>query len=96
MTEIKNTTKAGQAILSDYNRPTAARTIYEAYGRPSAAKVRAYEDIARRAADTPGYNHDLKVCGAGSHFFSTVYSYTEDGTTYVIKDTPSNTYKVAM
>lgn len=95
MEELKNTTQKAQGIISDYRR-TAARTIFEAYTRPSSNKIRAYYDIEKRAKETPGYNYDLKVVGAGSHFFSTVYSITENGTTYVIKDTRANTYKVAL
>ena len=98
MTEIKNTTKAGQAIISEYkyNTNKGRRTIYQAYSRPSYRKVNAYNEIARRANETAGYNNDLTVSGKSSNFFSTLYSYTEAGKTYIIKDTANNIYKVEI
>ena len=96
MTTIKNTTKAGKAIISDLYRNGEAN-IFEAYGRPSIYKINAFKEIENRANNTPGYNHDLHICGAGSHFFSTVYSYTnESGDLVIVKDTASNTYMVTI
>lgn len=98
MKEIRNTTKAGQAIISEYNfnRNRGRRTIYQAYSRPSSEKVQTYMDILRRATETAGYNNDLTVSGAGSYNYSTLYTYTENGKTYIIKDTKSNIYKVEI
>lgn len=95
MTEIKNTTKKAQEIINDYNR-AGYGSIFQAYGRPSSTKVNAWLEIERRATQTAGYNHDLKVCGAGSFNFSTIYSYTENGHTHIIKDTAQNIYKVTI
>lgn len=94
MTEIKNTTKKALEIIADASRAGYA-TIYDAYERPSRAKVKICEEIRNRAEATPGYNHDFKIVSACSHFFSTVYSYMENGHRVIIKDTKSNTYKVA-
>ena len=97
MKELKNTTKAAQAIINEFNRANRQRkTIYQAYSKPSYRKVSAYNEIAHRASNTPGYNNDLTVSGTSSNFFSTLYSYTEAGKTYLIKDTASNIYKVAL
>ena len=99
MQEVKNTTKAGQAIINDYERVQryGRETIYTAYGRPSTTKVNAYNAISDRANATAGYQHDLSVVGAGSHFFSTIYSIVDEiGRVWLIKDTASNTYKVQM
>lgn len=98
MTELKNTTKAGQAIISDYNYAMRRRdSIYTAYGRPSAAKVSAWEAIRQRACNTEGYRHDLAVVGAGNFNFSTIYSIVDEiGRIWLIKDTKSNIYKVQM
>lgn len=98
MTTIKENTKAGQAIINDYLRTmrNGKKTIYQAYGRPSSTKVESYNAIEKRAVETDGYQHDLSVCGAGSHFFSTIYSVIENGTKYIIKDTKCNVYKVAF
>lgn len=98
MTELKNTTKAGQAIISDYSYAMRRRdSIYTAYGRPSAAKVSAWEAIRQRACNTEGYRHDLAVVGAGTYGFSTIYSIIDEiGRIWLIKDTKSNIYKVQM
>ena len=97
MTTIKNTTKAGQAIINEFNyyQSKGRRGIYEAYGSPSSRKVNSYNEIERRASETNGYNHDLTVAGAGSHFFSTLYSFCDEvGKMFIVKDTASNTYIV--
>lgn len=96
MTDIKNTTQKALGIIADWNRATsrAAKSIFEAYGKPSSAKINAYFEIKKRAEETAGYNKDLTICGAGSHYFSTIYSYSEDGKTYIVKDTAANTYRV--
>ena len=97
MTTLKNTTKAGQAIINDYNRTirNGRQNIWQAYARPSHRKVSTYEEIVKRASETEGYNHDLSVCGANSSFYSTVYSFTDEaGKTFIVKDTHTNTYIV--
>ena len=96
-TDVKNTTQKAQGIIWDYeNAQRRPMTIWSAYNRPSEIKVRTYEAIMERAHSTNGYNHDLTVSGANSMSYSTVYSYTENGTTYIVKDTKSNTYRVAL
>ena len=93
MTEIKNTTRKAKEIINDSHR-AGYPTIYDAYGRPSARKVAIAKEIEARATSTPGYNHDFRIIAACSHFFSTIYSYMENGHRIIIKDTPSYTYKV--
>lgn len=96
MKTIKAGTKAGQAIIADYNRfAGTSRSIFTAYGKPSTAKVCAYLDIEKRAKETAGYRNDLAVCGAGSSYFSTIYSFVDEiGKLFIVKDTASNTYIV--
>ena len=94
---IKNTTKKARAIIDTFNSNYWNRgTIWEAYQKPSSTKVRAYEEILRRALDTEGYNHDLRITGASCHFFSTMYSYTDSEGTHIVYDTPSNVVEVLL
>lgn len=95
MENIKTTTKLGQAITKDHERKGYG-AIDQAYGRPSGRKVRAYNDIWFRAKNTAGYNNDLRVISRNSNFFSTIYSYTVDGITTIVKDTPSHIYSVTL
>lgn len=97
MTTINNNTKAAADIISTWNRhKNDHKGIFAAYGRPSYRKVNAYNSIEERAKETAGYNNDLTVCGAGSSFFSTIYSYTDADGIHIVKDTPSNTFLVTV
>ena len=96
MTTIKNGTQKANEIIRDLSYRTSWKSIYDAYERPSRIKVDTFEEIRRRAYETEGYNYDLHVCGANSSQYSTVYSYTQNGKTYVVKDTKCNTYIVEM
>ena len=93
---VKATTKQGQGIIHDLHTRYGHDDIWDAYTRPSAAKVRAWRQIEATATTTPGYNHDLQIVGASSHFFSTVYSYTDADGQHIIKDTHANTYEVII
>ena len=95
MTTIKKGTKNYDAFIWEYNRCNNG-DIYDAYKSPSPAKVRSYKDIENRAKDTNGYNHDLKVTGKSSNFYSTMYTFTENGKKYLVKDTYANTYILEM
>ena len=93
MTTINQNTKKAEAMVGEFNHSYVSHDIYGAYRNPSSAKVRSYNDILRRAIDTEGYNHDLKVTSATCHHYSTMYSYTTaEGETYIVKDTHANTY----
>lgn len=92
MTKVNPNTKAAAAIIYDLYHHTDRTSIYHAYKKPSARKWSSFHAIEARACSTPGYNHDLHITGAGSHNYSTVYSFTEDGKTYAVKDTKANTY----
>lgn len=93
MTTIKKGTKLYNAIMWDYMNLNKG-DIFEAYNRPSPAKIRSYKDIENRALNTAGYNYDLKVVACSSHFYSTIYSYIENGKKYIVKDTYANTYVI--
>ena len=96
MTKLNANTKKAQAIIDDLARNRHMTSIYDAYDRPSRTKVDTFQAIRERAEATEGYNGDLHVTGRNSSAYATVYSYTTDGTTYVVKDTKDNTYVVAM
>lgn len=91
MTTINKGTKLYNAIMWDYLNSNRG-DIFNAYSKPSAAKIRSYRDIERRATGTAGYNHDLKVTAASSHFYSTIYSFIQNGIKYIVKDTYANTF----
>lgn len=95
MTKVNASTQKGQAIIYDHQHARYT-DIYQAYGKPSTRKVRSFYEIKDRAVNTPGYNHDLRISGAGSHFYSTVYSFTQEGKTHIVKDTASNVYMVTL
>ena len=66
--------------------------IYDAYEKPSIYKVRSFNAINERALETDGYNYDLRITGKNSMQYSTIYTFTEDGKTYAVKDTKDNCY----
>ena len=96
MTKINKGTKKYDAIMWTFNHAFKGNNIFDAYNAPSYKKVSSFNAIANRAKNTAGYNHDLKVCNAGCQNHSTSYSYTQNGTTYVIYDTKCNTYVIEM
>ena len=92
MKTINPNTNAGRCIIeifrdSNWGYPD----IYKAYKTPSAEKVQAYNKILERACRTPGYNHNIRITGANTYSFSTMYSYTDETGTYIVYDTPSDT-----
>ena len=93
-TEIKKNTKKAAEMIADTARDLGS--IYQAYGRCSANKVRAWQDIKERAEKTPGYNNDLHLCSKSTSFFTTVYTYTDGGKTYIVKDTPTYVYRTEL
>lgn len=96
-TKVNATTQKGQSIIRDLNYNRACDDIFKAYDRPSSRKVSSFLRIWDRAHETEGYNHDLHIVGAGSHFYSTIYSVSNaDGTTSIIKDTRDNVYEVII
>lgn len=98
MITVNPKTKEAQGIISLFkdDKWSNKGSIYEAYGRPSATKVAVWNDIVQRAANTQGYNHDIRVTSCNTYRFSTMYSYTNDEGTFIIYDTPSYTKQVKM
>lgn len=92
MTIVKAGTKKAQAMIWEWEHCYKGNDVEEAYGRCSSAKISSFKEIWFRAHQTEGYNHDLKVTAAGSQFYSTMYSYTREDGTYLVKDTYCNTY----
>lgn len=103
-----NKSKNAEYMRYEYNHYHVGRTIDNAYVNASDAKRRAYFDIKYDYQTNNGlhavqvgrhfkslqYNYDLRVCGASSHFFSTIASFTdtETGVVYLVKETHCNTY----
>lgn len=92
MTKVNKGTRKAEEMRRDLGYATYNRDIYDAYDRPSRRKVETFNEIKQRALDTDGYNGDLHVCGHNTSTYSTIYSFTQDGTTYIVKDTKSYTY----
>lgn len=96
------------AMRYDFEHYNIMRSIYSAYNNPSYAKISAYNRLVNDYSDNQGkhtitvkgkelnlqYRHDIRVCGASSHFFSTIASFTDldTGVIYLIKETHANTY----
>lgn len=105
---FKETSKNADYMRYDFNHYKVGRNIDSAYIRPSQAKRQAYYSIIRDYTTNNGlhaiqvgrnfkslqYNNDIRVCGASSHFFSTIASFTDTttGEIYLIKETHANTY----
>ena len=94
---IKSNTKQADYLRSDARRTMwAYDDIYEAYNSPSIYKVRSFNAIKERCRETNGYNNDLKIIGKNSSTYSTIYTFTENGVIYAVKDTKDNTYIVEL
>lgn len=91
MIAVNKETKQGADMLWYWNNRNYG-DITKAYSKPSSTKVSTFNDIKLRAESTEGYNHDLKVVAKSSNFYSTMYSYTVNGDTYLVKDTKCCTY----
>lgn len=97
MTKVNKGTKKYESILWTWNNCNKGANLYQAYAtRVSQEKYDTFDAIKRRAHNTMGYNCDLKVVAASSWFYSTMYSYTENGTTFVVYDTHANTYIIEL
>lgn len=101
-----NDSKNAQYMRYDYEH--AHGSIYTRYNNPSDAKIRAWLNISddynsnncihevmiKGIKYNLEYNHDLKMVGASSHFFSTIASFidVETGEVFLVKETHANTY----
>ena len=92
MRRINKGTVKHSKVLWMWHHCNLGNTIYCAYAKPCKKNIEAFDEIKRRACSTNGYNHDLKITGAGSYSYSTMYSYTENGVTNVVYDTKDNTW----
>ena len=92
MTKINPGTKKADAMIWEWKNCFKGRTVTDAYGRCSYRKIESFQNIMSRCAETEGYNNDLKVTSAGSHFYSTMYSFTTEAGTFIVKDTASNIF----
>ena len=95
MTKVNANTQKGRFIIWDFEN-ARFKDIFDAYDRPSSTKVKTFNEIKNRALQTAGYNHDLRVAGRGTRTYSTVYSFTDENGTHIVKDTKSNTFIVTI
>ncbi len=105
---FKETSKNADFMRYDFEHYNMMRSIYSAYSNPSSAKISAYNELVNDYNSNQGkhnvlvkgkeihlqYRYDIRVCGASSHFFSTIASFTDldTGDVYLIKETHANTY----
>lgn len=105
---FKETSKNANAMRWDYEHYSCSRDIYNVYDKPSCAKVNSWFAIVNnyetnnglhaiqvgRAFKSLQYNHDVRVTGSSSHFFSTIASFTDTETheIWLVKETHANTY----
>ena len=75
MITLKKETKRGQGFVYAH-KMSQFSTIYEAYGRPSSAKCSAFRRCVDMCKKENG--RDLKITGAGCHFFSVAWL-TDEG-----------------
>ena len=93
MIRINKGTKKYQRALWTWTNCNKGKDLYQAYrGRVSQEKYDTFNDIWFTASKTEGYNHDLKVVAASSWFYSTMYSFTRDGKTFVVYNTHATVY----
>lgn len=92
-TTLKAGTRKADAVKYDAsNYRYTYGDIYDAYENPSIYKVRSFNAIKERAKETAGYNFDLRICGKNCMQYTTIYTFTENGKTYAVKDTKDNCY----
>lgn len=92
MTKVNMGTKRAEAMIYEWENCYKGRSVNDAYRKCSRIKQLTFQDIELRACGTEGYNHDLKVTSANCNFYSTMYSFTNDEGTFLVKDTASNTF----
>ena len=98
MQYVKQGTKKAQALCEEFdyyiNRGMGSCNIWRAYDKPSWTKVKAWYEIESRCNSDKGYQHDLRVTGHNSNFFSTMYSTIDEdtGEIIIVKDTAYGTY----
>ena len=97
MKKINIGTKKYYDILWAWHNCNKGEDLEHAYrGKVSSEKRNSFKGIWFRAHQTEGYNDDLKITGASSWFYSTMYSFTQEGRTYVVYDTHANTYIIEL
>ena len=92
MTKINPGTKKAEAMIYEWKNCWKGDDVRLAYGKCSFDKQVSFDSIRRRACETEGYNHDLKVTSASCYFYSTMYTFTNNEGTFLVKDVKSNTY----
>ena len=92
MTTVNPGTKKAEAMIWEWRNCYKGDDVRTAYGKCSDIKRDSFDAIRRRACETEGYNHDLKVTSANCYNYSTMYSFTNDEGTFLIKDTHGGTF----
>lgn len=92
MREVNMMTQQGQRFLYEWQNCCKGHTIEGVYVNPSSYKRNTFNDIWFRAKNTEGYNNDLKITGSNCYIFSTMYTFTNEEGTFLVKATKSHTY----
>ncbi len=95
MKAINKSTKKYDEIVWKWEHCNKGKNLFEAYSsKVSEEKYNTFNKIEERAMTTEGYNHDLKVVAASSWYYSTMYSFTLKGITFIVYDTYNNTFVI--
>lgn len=95
MKAINKETKKYDEIVWKWEHCNKGKNLFEAYSsKVSKEKYNTFNEIAQRAMNTEGYNHDLKVVAASSSYYSTMYSFTLKDITFIVYDTYNNTFVI--
>lgn len=92
MINVNLGTKQASRMIWEWNNCNKGDDVRTAYSKCSSTKKDTFDAIRRRACETAGYNHDLKVTGANCYSYSTMYSVTNNEGTFIVKDTSCNTF----
>lgn len=92
MIKVNPGTKKAEAMIYEWEHCNKGANVNAAYHKCSKIKQLTFQDIELRACSTEGYNHDLKVTHASCYSYSTMYSFTNNEGTFIVKDTADNTF----
>ena len=93
MTELKYGSKKSVALAQNYWN-SYNRTLADCYARPSHAKENADFWCRARMVKLGGY--DYRICTFNSQTFTAGYRFKENGTEYLVYETPTYTYKIRL
>lgn len=87
---LNPTTEKAIKYNANYQLTTKGNSIFTAYGRPSQKKINAFGRCEQLMKDLKGTN--MRVTGAGSHFFSCAFKFNFKGGSLLCYITPSHNW----